>query len=478
MKLKIILLSFTSSMLAVITGLWAYNTYFLKPEIIYPPQQIPIRQVSQQFSHKIEVTFNFTRAAEKSVPAVVHIMTTVDKDKYLKSNPLLDYFFGDNSNFQIPILGAGSGVIISTDGYIVTNNHVVANFDKIEVIFNDKRKFRAQIIGRDLGTDLALLKINANHLPAIQFANSDSVKVGQWVLAVGNPFNLTSTVTAGIVSAKAREINLLKDKNAVEAFIQTDAAVNPGNSGGALVNPLGELIGINTAIASKTGSYAGYAFAIPSNLVKKIIDDLKKYGYVQRASLGITVKDITSDLVQKYQINTLKGAFVEKIENGSLASDDGLQKNDIIVEANGKTVSKAAEFMEYLNLLHPGDTMKLKVLRENQYLFLNIKLKNESGNARMGKNIRINSLGAEFSNLSKENIETGEIDFGIKVEEVFDGKFQKAGIPQGLFITKFNGKEIHSVQEFKKQIENYKGGVYLEGILPSGEKAYYAFGLK
>ncbi len=475
MKLKQLLISFLSMLLAAFSGVYIYNYFYPQKQQI--ENNIPLDFVHQTIKSKIEFNFDFTESASKTVGKVVHIMTSVDKERYLKNNPLLNYFLGDNSNFEVPVLGSGSGVIISPEGYIVTNNHVIANFDKITVILNNKRQYKAKIIGKDLGTDLALLKIDAKNLPAIKFANSDSVKVGQWVLAVGNPFNLTSTVTAGIISAKARNIHLLKDKQAVESFLQTDAAVNPGNSGGALVNPRGELVGINTAIASRTGSYAGYSFAIPSNMVKKIVWDLKRYGMVQRAMLGVKLKDITEDIAQQYKLSFLKGVYVYEVQKGSSAFLAGIKKSDIIVEIGDKTISKVAELKEQMSLYHPGDKIKLKVYRGNKAMKFMVTLKSAAGASNLTAGGNIGILGAHFSPIHKKNLDKYHLSYALKVDQIFDGKLKNTGMKKNFIITKYNNIPIKSFAKFKSDIENFKGGLYLEGYLPTGEKAYYAFGL-
>ena len=295
-------------------ALWAYTRYFDDPKVLTVQQEQSMRYTSLPTTSPGELP-NLTFAAENSVHAVVHIKVTQKGDSY-GSNNIFEYFFGDGSTHsqQMPMRqGAGSGVIISTDGFIVTNNHVIDEADEIDVVLNDKREFKAKLIGADPSTDVALIKIDASGLATLKFSNSDNLKLGEWVLAVGNPFNLTSTVTAGIVSAKSRDIGINPDQMRIESFIQTDAAVNPGNSGGALVNTHGELVGINTAIASQTGSYSGYSFAIPSNIVQKVVADLKQYGDVQRALLNVNIGDVNADVAKKYNLDKIEGVFVGKV---------------------------------------------------------------------------------------------------------------------------------------------------------------------
>ena len=319
---------------------------------------------------------DFTKAAEMSVGAVVHVKTKYNIYGKQYVDPFYQFFFGRPQQQQ-PMQQAqatGSGVILSDDGYIVTNNHVIAQANEIEVVLNDKRSFTAQLIGTDPNTDIALLKIDATGLPTLEMGNSDDLKVGEWVLAVGNPFNLTSTVTAGIVSAKARNINILDADMKIESFIQTDAAVNPGNSGGALVNTRGELVGINTAIASQTGSYAGYAFAVPTSIVQKVVADLRQYGSVQRALLGIRMLDITSEVQQYYHLNTLEGVYIAEVVSGSAAEKGGVLAGDVVVAVNGTTINSSSELQEKIARKTPGDEVTLTVLRDGKRLDLRVTL--------------------------------------------------------------------------------------------------------
>ena len=322
------------------------------------------------------VPVDFTKAAEMSVGAVVHVKTKYNIYGKQYVDPFYQFFFGRPQQQQ-PMQQAqatGSGVILSDDGYIVTNNHVIAQANEIEVVLNDKRSFTAQLIGTDPNTDIALLKIDATGLPTLEMGNSDDLKVGEWVLAVGNPFNLTSTVTAGIVSAKARNINILDADMKIESFIQTDAAVNPGNSGGALVNTRGELVGINTAIASQTGSYAGYAFAVPTSIVQKVVADLRQYGSVQRALLGIRMLDITSEVQQYYHLNTLEGVYIAEVVSGSAAEKGGVLAGDVVVAVNGTTINSSSELQEKIARKNPGDEVTLTVLRDGKRQDLRVTL--------------------------------------------------------------------------------------------------------
>ncbi|KAB2821325.1 MAG: trypsin-like serine protease, partial [Paludibacter sp.] len=305
---------------------------------------------------------DFTVAAELTVNAVVHVKvkSEVQVSQFGGRDQLFEYFFGPQFRQQQPQIreGAGSGVIISEDGYIVTNNHVIDKSKEIEVVLNDKRTYSATVVGADPNTDIALLKIDEKNLPYIIFGNSDSLKVGEWVLAVGNPFNLTSTVTAGIVSAKARNINILNSAMPIESFIQTDAAVNPGNSGGALVNQRGELVGINTAIASRTGSYAGYSFAVPTTIVRKVVDDLKEFGEVQRALLGVVITTVTADVAQDYNLGKIEGVYVDNVSDNGAAKEAGIRSGDVIIAVGNKKVNTNAELQEAVSQYRPGDDVK------------------------------------------------------------------------------------------------------------------------
>ncbi len=325
---------------------------------------------------------DFTEAAEKSVHAVVHIKTKFTEEYY--SNPIYDFFFGVPSRRyeQVVPLSSGSGVIVSPNGYIVTNYHVIRNADIIEVTLNDKRKYKAKVVGVDKMTDLALLKIDAKDLPFLEYGDSDKLKVGQWVLAVGNPFNLTSTVTAGIVSAKARSLSVMS-RYGIEAYIQTDAAVNPGNSGGALVNTKGQLVGINAAIASNTGSYTGYSFAIPVNIVKKVVADLIKYGKVQRAFIGASIVDLNADIAKYLGIKETEGVYIYDLNPRGAAYEAGLKKGDIITKVNNMDVKSLPQLQEQLAKYRPGDIVTFTVLRDGKPLKFEVKLKNVYGEDRV-----------------------------------------------------------------------------------------------
>ncbi|MDL2262577.1 Do family serine endopeptidase, partial [Bacteroidales bacterium OttesenSCG-928-I21] len=391
---------------------------------------------------------DFTVAAEKTVNAVVHVKTkyTPKISGNSSIDPIFEYFFGRPDSYSRtpqPQMGSGSGVIISADGYIVTNNHVIEKSDEIEVMLNDKRSFTAELIGKDPSTDLALLKINATDLSPISFGDSDDLKVGEWVLAVGNPFNLTSTVTAGIVSAKARNINILSADMKIESFIQTDAAVNPGNSGGALVNTSGELVGINTAIASQTGNYAGYAFAIPTSIVSKVVADLKEFGTVQRALLGVSITDINNELAKEKNIKTMSGAYVAAVMEKSAAADAGIKEGDVITTINKRNVKNVAELQEQVSRYRPGDKINVTVLRDNKERSFTVELKNQQGNTGIVKKVDLSVLGAEFQEISNNTKQQLRLNAGMQVKFVDSkGKFAAAGIKKDFIVVKLNNTTI------------------------------------
>jgi Do/DeqQ family serine protease len=421
-----------------------------------------------------EGAIDFTTAAEISVNAVVHIRTVSKaKNASMFRDPIQEFFFGAPGMRQ-PVVGSGSGVIISADGYIVTNNHVIDGADKVEVTLNNKFTYTADVVGRDPSTDLALIKIDADGLPYLQFANSDEVKVGEWVLAVGNPFNLNSTVTAGIVSAKTRRIDIIHKDLAIESFIQTDAAVNQGNSGGALVNTRGELVGINSAIASTTGSYTGYSFAIPANLVKKVVNDLAEYGNVQRAFLGVVIKDLTPDLAKKAGQMDLNGVYVEETLEKGAAKEAGIKTGDIIKKVGDIPVAGFNALQEQVALYRPGDRVNVTVTRNGEEKVIPVVLKNKEGNSNLYKrnDELLALLGADFEKFSNAY---GNIQ-GLKVVNLKSGKLKAAGVKEGFLITKVNGQPVKDRSDLESILSQNNESVYLEGIYPNGQKAYYAFG--
>ncbi|MCD6659158.1 MAG: Do family serine endopeptidase [Lentimicrobium sp.] len=486
--MKKILGSFLIAIAGGVVALGAYSLIDRKNEkdtSSVQREQVPAYMASMPGTVSTMVLPDFTEAAANTVHAVVHIKT-----EYQRKSSVYDYFFdfhdffGDRSprGGSAPIVATGSGVIISPDGYIVTNNHVVTESNKVEVTLNDKRTYNAEIVGLDPSTDLALLKIDAKDLPYTVYGNSDHLKVGEWVLAVGNPFNLTSTVTAGIVSAKARNINILgsPDGSAIESFIQTDAAVNRGNSGGALVNTQGELVGVNAAIASGTGYYAGYSFAIPANIVRKVVADLKEFGTVQRGFMGVSIRELDSKLAAEQGISDIRGVYVAEVtENGS-ARDAGIRSGDIIMNIEGVAVNSTSELLEIVGQHRPGDKVNVAVKRNNKDLSFNVTLRNRDGDTKPVKREEVDVdsvLGATFEPVSEELKSQLGIENGLQVSKLGDGKLRNAGIRQGFIITQIDGKRITNRQDLANALASKKGGVLVEGIYPNRTRAYYGFGM-
>lgn len=418
---------------------------------------------------------DFTNAAEHTIHAVVHIQCD-----YAQQTNFYDDFFG----FLIPqqrsrtFQTSGSGVIIDKDGYIVTNNHVVQDADSIQVILNDKRRYRARIIGTDPSADLAVIKIEASDLPIVEFGDSDKTKIGQWVLAVGNPFNLSSTVTAGIISAKARNLNILGHKmnnNPLKSFIQTDAAVNPGNSGGALVDLEGKLVGINTAIASNTGSYAGYSFAIPSNIVRKITSDIIKYGITQIAYLGISSAEIDSRLAETKGIKNLNGVYIVSILDIGSAKEAGLKEGDIIIQISGKDINYNSELNEVLAQSSPGDKIMLKFEREGKIYEKELTLLNENGNTSIVKEEEKNMftvLNAELREISSKEKKEYGVENGFMIEKLNNSQFARLGLKKSFVITSIDKNPNIRASELK-QLNTKKGKVIIEGFYPNDYRRYY-----
>jgi len=433
---------------------------------------------------------DFTVAAENSVHAVVHIKSTSMKQVQMNGqNDIFEFFFGAPQR-QIqaqPRVGFGSGVIVSADGYIVTNNHVIAEADEIEVKMNNNKIYKAKLVGADPNTDIALLKIEEKDLPVVPFGDSDKLKIGEWVLAVGNPFNLTSTVTAGIVSAKARNIGILDQPGSnmkIESFIQTDAAVNPGNSGGALVNVRGELVGINTAIASNTGNYAGYSFAVPISIVSKVVADLKQYGTVQRALLGVSIKDIDSELEKSKNLSVSEGVYVESVGERSGAAEAGVKAGDVIISVNGAKVKSRSELQEQVGRYRPGDKVKVGVLRGKEQMNFSVVLKNKNGNTSVLKEkAGLELLGAAFKELSKELKQQFGVDYGVQVTGMMKGKFSDAGMRMGFIILRINDQKVSSVEEVEQMANRIMSGntpdraMFISGIYPNGKTSFYAIDL-
>ena len=427
-------------------------------------------------------SIDFVEASNKSLDAVVHVKTVSVAQQYY--NPWSRYFGGDPYSSKQQ-RASGSGVIISDDGFIVTNNHVIENAETIEITTNDNQTFEATLVGRDPGTDIALLKVKGEGLPSIILGDSDALQVGEWVLAVGNPFNLTSTVTAGIVSAKARNINILdydpgSETFPLESFIQTDAAVNPGNSGGALVNGRGELIGINTAIASKTGSYSGYSFAVPVSIVKKVTADLLEFGKVQRAYIGVSISNIDPDLREIEGIEVSEGAYVRGLLEGGAAEQAGIVEGDIIISVEDFPVRSVTELQEQVGKHRPGDQIKVEILRGKEKRSLEVLLRDRYGNTELKKRSEeeLNMIfGAKFEVLSDQEKSSLKVVNGVKIMDIGEGKFRRAGLKEGFIITHIDKQPVESPEDIKRILNAKSGGVLVEGFHQNGMPDYYGFGV-
>lgn len=489
----------TTALVAFVSAFAAigvYNYFGLNKQEVNIVEQTPGKLAAYEVSKTVTQPIDFRYAASLTTPTVVHIKSTFKPEKqssYGGQDPFKNlfgddfyYFFHGPSPYNNqPQVATGSGVIVSEDGYIVTNNHVVENADEIEVVLNNNKTYKAKVVGRDKDTDLALVKIDEKGLPAINFANSDSALVGEWVLAVGNPFNLASTVTAGIISAKGRNINLLENdvskgtNTAIESFIQTDAAVNPGNSGGALVNASGELVGINTAIASPTGSYAGYSFAVPSNIVKKVILDLEKFGVSQRGFLGVSIRTMDGETAKAVGFDKPLGVYVENVNKGSAAEEGGLKNKDVITKINNISVNSSPELQEQVAKYSPGDKLNIEYIRDGKKLTSTITLKNKYNTTASVDNNKdiLNALGVKVEDLSPTDLRKYGINGGVRVADLKDGKLSEfTDIHKGFIITQIDDQPVNNVQDFVNILQNKSGKVMVEGIYPNRPMSYlYAF---
>lgn len=419
---------------------------------------------------------DFTYAAEQTVHAVVHVRTKSTVG-YQASNPIMEWFYGERYSRPREVSGYGSGVIISGDGYIITNNHVIDEAENVEVKLNDNRTFPAEIIGRDPSTDIALLKIKGEGLPFVKYGDSDQLRLGEWVLAVGNPFNLTSTVTAGIVSAKGRNLGILDSDYRIESFIQTDAALNMGNSGGALVNTKGLLVGITSAIISPSGAYAGNSFAIPVSIVKKVVDDLKQFGEVQRAIIGVNIDEVTQEDAEKQKLNEVKGVLVTNVIPDGSAEEAGLKTNDIIVKFGGAEVGSPSELQEQVSKFRPGDRSNVTYVRNGKETTVPIVMKNVAGNTNVvtpGMNSGV-VFGARLESLGSSDKRSLNLDYGVKVTELMDGKFKDLGIRKGYVILSINGKKVKNATEVREATGNGETLKSIEGVQANGTFFSFSF---
>lgn len=458
-------------------AVWAYSTFVEKQKVVTITEKQPMRYATLAADSGVQLP-DLTFAAEKSIHSVVHIATqSVRGGGWSSGNPFFDEFFGLRNQQPQIAQGFGSGVIISENGYIITNNHVIENAQNIKVILNDKREFVAKLIGTDPSTDIALLKIDADGLQFLTYGDSNTLQLGEWVLAVGNPFNLTSTVTAGIVSSLGRNLRINEDQYSIESFIQTDAAVNPGNSGGALVNQQGNLVGINTAIASRTGSYTGYSFAVPVTIVKKVVEDLKKFGEVQRALLGVNIGDVNAEIAKELKLDRIEGVVVGGVPENGAAREAGIKEKDVIIQVDGVPIKTTAALQEKVSQYRPGDKVDVVVIRDGEKKQFKVTLRNKNGDTDVVRETNL-TLGAEFDIVSDKEKEKLEINNGIKITKLNKGKLKNSGMKEGFIITNVNKKPIYEVKDFKRELSYAKGGVLVEGIYPNGEQAYFVFGVE
>src|SRR5450432_699978 len=486
MKLKQVAGIVFISAATTLSSLWGYNHFYQTGTYSYTQDttKVPANYAKFFGNEKSAGPADFVDAASAAIPATVHIKTKTTRtatNNLPKKYPFSDLFGIDPDDFfgdrlrSMPEMASGSGVIISDDGYIVTNNHVVEGADELTVTLSNRKSFKAKVVGADPASDLAVIKIDAQGLPFLLYGNSDDVKIGQWVLAVGYPLNLETTVTAGIVSAKGRtlDINRRQSKTPIESFIQTDAAVNPGNSGGPLISTDGKLVGINSAIASPTGSYAGYSFTIPVNIVKKITSDLMKFGTVQRAYLGINYapSNLSDDVKKQNGIKDGEGVYVTTVTKDGGAAAAGIKDGDFIVKINDNAIRSGADLVGQIAIYRPGDKIKVTYMHEGKELTTDVLLKNSSGNTDVVKTSVLDKLGAEFETINKKDATDIGVKGGVRIKSMDEkGAFSKTRIEDNFVITKVNGKEVLSVDDLRKEIEKTpNGAVKIEGVYPGYE---------
>jgi Do/DeqQ family serine protease len=469
------------ALLGASVALFAYTKIQGKPEVTLNRDSSKVEvQDAKPFLTSLQMQssqVDFTYAAEQTVHAVVHVHTKTLVGGQ-PENPIMEWFYGDRYAKPREVSGYGSGVIISADGYIITNNHVIDNAESVDVTLNDKRTFTAKVIGRDPGSDIALLKISAGNLSFIKYGDSDQLKLGEWVLAVGNPFNLTSTVTAGIVSAKGRNLGLNEGDYRIESFIQTDAALNMGNSGGALVNTRGFLVGITSAILSPNGSYAGNSFAIPVSIVKKVVDDLKEFGEVQRALIGVEIQDVNSEIADKQKLGEVRGALITRIVPDGSAEAAGLKEDDVIIGFDGYDVGSVAELQEKVGRYRPGYKGTVTYMRNGKSNTVQVVLKNKVGNtsvvtAAMGSEI---VSGAKLASLGSSEMSELKVDSGVKIVELSDGRFRDMGMKRGYVIITINGKKVKTPSDVRQFSDNGRSIKSIGGIQSDGTIFSYQFG--
>ena len=422
---------------------------------------------------------DFTYAAESAVDAVVYVKVTVKDVTRTAPSSIFDFFFGyEGTPQERERVGSGSGVIIRPDGYIVTNNHVVEGASKIEVTLNNNKTYEATLVGTDPATDVALIKVDAQGLPVIPFGNSDNLRLGEWVIAIGSPYDLRSTITAGIVSAKGRSMPNYNGEFKIESFIQTDAAVNPGNSGGALVDKAGNLVGINTAIVSQTGSYTGYSFAIPSNIVKKIAYDLIDFGSVKRAVLGVTMRPVDDKLAKEMKLSSPNGVYIVEVLKGSAADEAGIKEGDVIVAIDSVKTANASEVQEQVNRFHPGDRATMTVIRDGKEKVLEVTFKGTAAeNGSVDEDGGVAFYGARIKEAPKETLERLGIRHGVEIVSVGPGKVMDAGVSEGFIMMYVNDQPVSKPQDVMDIIKKSKRAVFVEGMTPYGKVSYFGFGI-
>lgn len=459
---------FLVSVLGGVFTLGAYKLFFEQPQETTKTelQKLPVKNVNTNFTNPIyaaEIT-DFTETADKTLDAVVHVK---NKSIYTSSNPIEEFFYGRSREREQVQIGIGSGVIISSDGYIITNNHVIADASEIEITLNNKKSYQAELIGTDPANDIALVKVDANDLPYVSFGDSDNVQVGEWVLAVGNPYNLTATVTAGIISAKGRD---LLGNNQTESYLQTDAVVNSGNSGGALVNTRGELIGINTMITSTTGSYIGYSFAVPSNIAKKVIEDLLEFGNVQRAFIGINYMELNGDNHNEFNVDNTQGVIITNVLPNGGAAAAGILENDIIVKANNVNIETFADLSGFLKSKRPDDTVEFTIIRDANEMVVPVTLKKNDITL-------IRKIGLQLQNLSKEEAQEFNVKQGVKITGIFNRRFEQYGLREGEVLRRINNETINTIEDAENVVRSLSNSseIMLEVLTENGEIERYIF---
>ncbi len=472
MKGKGLITTLLVALFGALAGLFIYTRFLDRDKLVTGSEkEKQMIEENARYTSMVPQTGvnDFTFAAEQTVHGVVHVKTkTTVNSSY--SNPLYEFFYGPGASQPREVRGFGSGVIVTADGYIVTNNHVIEEADEVDVTLNDKRTFAAEVVGRDPSTDIAVLKVKATGLPYIRFGNSDAIRLGEWVLAVGNPFNLTSTVTAGIVSAKGRSLGLLDNQYRIESFIQTDAALNQGNSGGALVNVRGELIGISTAIISPSGAYAGNSFAVPTSIVKKVYEDLKEFGEVQRGLMGVNITDVTSEIADRENLKAIKGVYLTGVIEDGAAKAAGLEERDVIIAINGEPVETTADLQEKVGRYRPGDKLEVTYLRKGKESKKNVVLRNiEGGTGVVAPGAQSSSVfGATFTPLTAGEKSQFKITDGVKITSISDGRFRDLGFSKGTVIVDVNGQKVNSGSDIRRATSEGKSLTSVEGFTPDG----------